>query len=267
MVDIAVNLTHRFFDPDRDAVLKECFAPGTEIKALLLTGTTFKDSEATVAMCAQYPQYKLFATIGVHPHNAKRFTVKGMARLVALLESPETRQYVKAVGECGLDYHHNCSSRAEQIKCFEAHLGLAIRYRLPLFLHERHAHREFLEVLDRYADEFRVAGVRVVVHCFTGTRAEAEEYVKRGFYIGITGWLCDVARNAPLLDALEVIPLDRLMIETDSPFLSPLGDGRNSPANLPLVLDRLAQTLKLDRDHLATVLLNNTVKFLDLPPL
>jgi len=259
MVDIGANLTNTVFHDDIDDVLRNAF--DKNIKSIIITGTSVKNSEDAISLCSKYHQYKLFSTVGIHPHNAKHMNSQSEVELSKLIVS---NKCVKAVGECGLDFNRMFSNKKSQIKCFEMQIELALKYKLPLFLHERDAHKEFLEVLDKYRD--RLKDIKVVVHCFTGNKTQAKEYVDRGFYIGITGWLCDNQRNKDLIEAVKHIPLERIMVETDSPFLTPPESKarRNTPDNIMIVIDRLAVLLGVDRKALDFIILKNTIDFFGL---
>ena len=147
-----------------------------------------------------------------------------------------------AVGECGLDYFRNFSTHEQQEQVFRTQLELATQVHKPVFLHERDAHDGFVGILQEYLP--RLSGG--VAHCFTGTTEQAQRYVDMGLYVGITGWICDERRGAALREAVRVIPLDRLLIETDAPYLIPRdirpkpASHRNEPMHLRAVLHRLA---------------------------
>ena len=148
-----------------------------------------------------------------------------------------------AVGETGLDYNRNFSPREAQLFAFERQLGLAIRCGKPLFLHQRDAHADFIACMDNVRDQIG----RAVVHCFTGDRKELFDYLDRDFYIGITGWICDERRGAHLRELMKSIPADRLMLETDAPYLLPRdldpmpSHRRNEPMYLPHICAEVAR--------------------------
>jgi TatD DNase family protein len=151
---------------------------------------------------------------------------------------------VKALGECGLDYYRDFSPRPAQRHAFEAQLGLAAELRLPVFVHDREAHEDLLALLKRYRDRL----VGAVVHCFTGERRELHAYLDLDMHIGITGWICDERRGLHLRELVRDIPADRLMLETDAPYLLPRtiqpppAHRRNEPAFLPYVLQAVAES-------------------------
>jgi TatD DNase family protein len=240
LIDIGLNLTHASFRDDRDAVVARAREAG--VCALVLTGTSLPGSRRALEMARHYAQH---ATAGVHPHDARNAgTLEGLRALAA---DPAC----VAVGECGLDFDRDFSPRPVQERVFEAQLELAAELCKPVFLHERAAHGRFHEILARHRS--RLTGA--VVHCFTGSRAELDAYLGLDCHIGITGWICDDRRGKPLRELVGHIPLDRLMLETDAPFLTPRNlvppRKRNEPAFLPLVLDAVAAAAGLPRQEVA----------------
>ena len=234
LIDIGINLSHRQFGADRDAVLRRAREAG--VRRMLVTGTSLAASQAAVDLTRHHPDL-LFATAGIHPHDASHASADALAGIAALARSPE----VRAVGECGLDFDRDFSPRPAQEAAFEAQLELACERKLPVFLHERAAHERFVAILGR----FRPRLARAVIHCFTGGARELDAYLALDLHIGITGWICDDRRGAGLRPLMARIPSDRLMIETDAPFLMPpaaKGAGRrNEPSFLVHVLDAVAR--------------------------
>ncbi|MCC7256649.1 MAG: TatD family hydrolase [Dokdonella sp.] len=210
LVDIGANLTHESFRADLDEVLARARAHG--VTQILVTGASAAGSRAAHALAAEHPGF-LHATAGVHPHHAHEYD----AATDALLRELSAQPQVKAVGETGLDYFRNYSPHAAQLDAFERQLQIAVDCGKPLFLHQRDAHEDFIACLDRVRDRI----CRAVVHCFTGERAELIDYLDRGCHIGITGWICDERRGQHLRELVRLIPADRLMIETDAPYLLP----------------------------------------------
>jgi len=264
LVDIGVNLTHRSFDRDRDAVIARGIAAG--VTSFVITGTSVPDSQRAAALARQRPAQS-FATAGVHPHHAKDCDTQTIEALRALAAEPA----VVAIGECGLDFNRDFSPRDVQERWFEAQLELAAEVALPVFLHERDASERMLAILTKHRPRL-VGGV---VHCFTGTRAEVERYLALDLHIGITGWICDERRGASLVDAAGAIPLDRLMLETDAPFLLPRAhlpappdghDGRrNEPAFLPAVVTGIARATGRDELEIALETTRTARRFFGLP--
>lgn len=198
---------------------------------------------------------------GVHPHGAKSYDPSTFRELTELWKCPE----VVAVGECGLDYNRNFSTPQTQRIAFEQQLSMAVATRKPLFLHCRDAFIDFHDMLTPVVAD----GARGVVHCFTGNRAEAEAFLAMGLDIGITGWVTDLQRGQALREALPAIPLDRLHLETDAPYLFPKNAetrrGHNEPANLPWVAASVAELMGRDVDEIIRACSSNSRRMFDLP--
>lgn len=259
-MDIGVNLTNRRFEADRDAVIERALAAG--VAWMVVTGTSVGVSRAAADLAAARPDC-LRATAGVHPHAAKT----GDERTLAALEELAARPEVVALGECGLDYNRDFSPRDVQRRWFEAQVELAAALDLPLFLHQRDAHGDFVAILRRHRPRLG----RAVVHCFTGTAAELDDYLALDLHIGITGWICDERRGLHLRDIVGRIPLDRLMIETDAPYLLPRDlrpkppGGRNEPGYLPHVLAAVAAATNRDPAAVAESTTRTARDFFGLP--
>jgi len=247
IVDIGVNLAHRSFRTDRTQVIERAFAAG--VRTMVITGANVPASQEGARIAADYPG-QLFATAGVHPHDSRNCTETTLGELRRLAAQEE----VVAIGECGLDFNRDFSPRPLQERWFEAQVALAEEAQMPLFLHERDARERFCDILTAVRKT-----VPAVLHCFTGTREELETYLEMGLHIGITGWICDERRGTHLRELVKGIPLDRLMIETDAPFLVPRTmpakpkDGRNEPAFLPYVLRTVADCLERPVEQVAEV--------------
>jgi TatD DNase family protein len=246
LIDIGANLTHDSFDADRAAVLERAAAAG--VARLIVTGTSVTNSVQAAELCAAHPG-TLFATAGVHPHHASEFDEHTSDALRALLSNPA----IVAVGECGLDFFRDLSPRTAQRHAFEAQLDLASEIGKPVFLHQRDAHAEFVEVLA--SRRSRLAGG--VAHCFTDGPVELAAYLDLDLHIGVTGWVCDERRGAKLREALPHIPLERLLIETDAPYLVPRDlvpqprGRRNEPKFLAHILERVAAGMNRSVDEVA----------------
>ena len=210
MIDIGANLTHESFRADFDAVLERARAHG--VTRIVVTGASAGGSRAARELARAHPGF-LHATAGVHPHHAHEYGEATDALLRELVATPE----VKAVGETGLDYFRDYSPRAAQVAAFQRQLAIAIDCGKPLFLHQREAHADFIACLDNVRDRIG----RAVVHCFTGGRDELVACLDRDFFIGITGWICDERRGVHLRELVKLIPADRLLLETDAPYLLP----------------------------------------------
>lgn len=236
MIDIGVNLTSARFAKDLADVIARAKSVG--VSKQLVTGTNIQESEAAIALAQHYPDY-LYTTAGIHPHNADDADDNFVEQITKLAQSPQ----VKAIGECGLDYNRNFSSPENQRRVFKAQISLAAELGLPLFLHQRDAFADWYQLLEPYFGKVPA----MVSHCFTGSEYELLKCLDAGMYVGITGWLCDKKRGQALRDIVAKIPLERLMIETDAPYLTPQNirpkpkNSRNEPAYLPYIVDMIAQ--------------------------
>lgn len=263
LVDIGVNLTHRSFANDRPAVLARARAAG--VRTLILTGTSVAHSREALALAQRHPG-ALYSTAGIHPHDAKHGGPAALQELRELASRPE----VVAVGECGLDFNRNFSPPEVQKQVFASQVELAMELGKPLFLHERDAHPAFIAVLERIARPGGSLAVPAVVHCFTGTRQALDAYLARGCSIGITGWVCDERRGRELQLLLKHIPLDRLMLETDAPFLAPRdleprpANGRNEPATLAHIAAVVARCMGRPLADVAAATTANARRFFGL---
>lgn len=256
LIDIGANLAHDSFDDDRDAVIEQAADAG--VRRMVITGSS-DDSNVEALQLARRYSGRLFSTAGVHPHHAKHYDTASDDRIRELASEPEC----VAVGECGLDYFRNFSPRDDQLRAFRAQLDIAADTGLPVFLHQRDAHDDFVEVL-----EPRLSALsRAVAHCFTGEGESLREYLAMGLYIGITGWICDERRGAHLQQIVEVIPDDRLMIETDAPYLLPRTlrprpkSRRNEPRYLAEVLRVVAECRGQSEAHVAAITTANAERF------
>jgi TatD DNase family protein len=231
-VDIGLNLSSERYEDDRDVVMERGRTAG--VTHFILTGTNLEESRTVLALARQYPGCR--STAGVHPHDASGFNTEVEAGLRELLQAPE----VVAVGETGLDFNRNYSPPDAQEAALIAQLGLAAETGLPLFLHERDASARMLEILKAHKVSHGV------LHCFTGNREVLWGYLDLGLMIGITGWVCDERRGLELQELVKEIPEDRLLLETDGPWLlprdlpSPPKSKRNEPAFLPHIAARVA---------------------------
>ncbi|WP_333497233.1 3'-5' ssDNA/RNA exonuclease TatD [Kluyvera sp. CHPC 1.251] len=234
MFDIGVNLTSSQFARDRDDVVARARDAG--VHGMLLTGTNLHESEAAQQLAERFDC--CWSTAGVHPHDASSWSSEVAEAIYTLVNKPE----VVAVGECGLDFNRNFSTPTEQEAAFTAQLAMASELGMPVFLHCRDAHDRFLTLLEPWLDHLPGA----VLHCFTGTRDEAQACLDRGLSIGITGWVCDERRGLELRELLPMIPADRLLLETDAPYLLPRdmtpkpASRRNEPAYVTHILERVA---------------------------
>jgi TatD DNase family protein len=254
LIDIGINLAHDSFDHDRDAVIDRAERAG--VTRMVVTGSSIESTRAAIDLVRQAPQ-RFRCTAGVHPHHAAELGETQLDELATLAAQPE----VVAIGECGLDYFRNFSPRAAQLSAFRQQLDLAVRLHKPVFLHQRDAHEDFVAILGEYRS--RLAGG--VAHCFTAGLEEARAYLELDLYIGITGWINDERRGLHLRDIVRHIPAERLLIETDAPYLLPRDlhpkpqSRRNEPMYLPHVLQTIAAARGEPAAELAARTTSNTL--------
>ena len=254
-VDIGINLMHRSFNSDRETVVKNAFDTG--VYPLVITGTSVRSSEIALDYAKKHKD--IYSTAGVHPHDAKSCNERTVDTLRKLAKAPQ----VVAIGECGLDYDRDFSPRDVQRKWFSEQIKLAKEIGLPLFLHERAAFSDFKAILS----EHKEICSKSVVHCFTGTKQELDTYLALGCYIGITGWICDERRGLNLRSIVKNIPIEKLMIETDAPFLTPRNlrkrpiDNRNEPVYLPHIAAEIAKCRGESTEFLTSETTKNAKNF------
>ena len=256
IIDIGANLGHDSFDADRDAVLQRARDAG--VVRMVVTGASDQGNLDAAALAEAHPGF-LYATAGVHPHHASDYDADSEQQIRELA----AKDGVVAIGECGLDYFRNFSPREAQLEAFRSQLSIAAETGLPVFLHQRDAHDDFVEVLEPMLP--RVS--RAVAHCFTGEHESLREYLAMGLWIGVTGWICDERRGRHLHDIVHLIPDDRLMIETDAPYLLPRTldpkprTRRNEPAYLTEVLRVVAEARGQSEEHVARITTENAIRF------
>ena len=259
LIDIGANLAHDSFDDDRDAVMQRAADAG--VSTMIVTGSS-DSSNIRAAELAEASDGELFSTAGVHPHHAADYTDESDA----LIRDLASKDVVVAIGECGLDYFRNFSPREAQLDAFRRQLEIAKDTGLPVFLHQRDAHDDFVEVLEPALPDLS----RAVAHCFTGEGESLREYLAMGLYVGVTGWICDERRGKHLHDIVHIIPDDKLLIETDAPYLLPRTirpkpkTRRNEPMYLPEVLHVVAQARGQSVDHVAKITTRNARRFFGL---
>ena len=249
LIDIGANLGHESFQHDFGEVLQR--AREHDVDRMIVTGASAEGSRHALALAHAHAG-RLFATAGVHPHHAIDFDDATEALLRDLARDP----MVRAVGETGLDYNRNYSPREVQLAVFERQLHIAADLQMPLFLHQRDAHADFIALLRRYRDRVPAA----VVHCFTDTSEALRDYLALDCHIGITGWICDERRGTHLRELVREIPANRLMIETDAPYLLPR-TVRPAPAhrrNEPMFLRHICEEVARDRGESAEVTAANS---------
>jgi len=259
-IDIGVNLTGSSFKDDVDQVIDRALQVGVE--QLIITGTNSEHSEKAILLTEKYESI-CYATVGLHPHHASDYSSDVDSELREML----SHKNAVAVGECGLDFNRNFSTRKEQIRAFEAQLEIAIDLQMPLFLHQRDAHEDFVSIIKSCRNDLNL----IVAHCFTGTIDEVNDYVLLDMHVGVTGWICDERRGSSLQQAAKHIPLDRIMLETDAPYLLPrdlpeksVKKNRNEPCYLPHIAKSVADHMELDEIQLMVAAYENSREFFSL---
>jgi len=259
LVDIGINLAHDSYDADRDAVLARAREAG--VTQMVVTGSSLESTRRAIGLTRQYPGV-LCATAGVHPHHAAGLHEDELPQLEELMRAPE----VRAAGECGLDYFRNFAAHNAQQRAFQWQLELAARTGRPVFLHQRDAHADFMAILREHLPRLRGG----VAHCFTGDERELRDCLDAGLAIGITGWICDERRGAHLKTLVRLIPAERLMLETDGPYLLPRdlvprpASRRNEPMYLPHVLKTVAEARGESEAQVAAATTRNARRFFGL---
>ncbi|VFP79785.1 TatD family hydrolase [Candidatus Erwinia haradaeae] len=253
MLDVGVNLTHEKFSKDRIEVVLRARTAG--ITGMIIISSTVSDSRQSIMIAKQDTKY-FWCTVGVHPHYAYTWSKESRTEICKLINEPS----VVAIGECGLDFYRSFSTRKQQVYVFQEQIELAVEFSMPLFLHCRDAHQCFMSILKPWLPNLR----SVLLHCFTGTRSELELCLEYDISIGVTGWICDPYRGRELSKLIPLIPSNRLLIETDAPWLFPKdiqlvsAKKRNEPCFLPHIMETVAKLRKDDITELSQKIINNT---------
>jgi len=234
MIDSHCHLADDVYAADLDQVVERARAAGLERVLVILEAGNPQEEKQAGAAHALWPDLRV--AVGVHPHHAKQFENDALAAAVTVREQVGRLAYARAIGEIGLDYHYDFSPREVQQAVFRAQVDLALELQLPVVIHTREAEADTIEAL-------KAAGHRLrgVLHCFTGTRELASAALDLGFYISLAG-IVTFPKALELRDIARDIPLDRLLVETDSPFLAPVPHrgGRNEPARVVHTAETLA---------------------------
>lgn len=232
-------------------------AVDARVTRMCVIATSPEEWQPTLESVKHYPEH-LCCTIGIHPHYADSAPSNFTQQIRQNIQSAR----VAAIGECGLDYNRMFSSRENQLSVFEQQLELASDLALPVYLHERDAFEDQISLLTRY--NARLSGG--LAHCFTSHTAHLKAYLDLGLYIGITGWICDPKRGDELRQALQYLPLERIVLETDAPYLFPKGmkprQRNNQPAFLPYIAERVAELKGVSVEQLNQASIINTNKLL-----
>lgn len=254
LFDTHAHLDDEQFDQDREQLIKQLSMDG--ITLCINVGANMESSQRAVKL-AETVDY-IYASIGVHPHEAQTFQKEDLENLSKQSRHPR----VKAIGEIGLDYHYDLSPRDKQKDCFLQQMELAMELKLPVIIHEREAHEDFLDLL-RTSHGTLPKGV---LHCFSGSREMARECLNLGFMISFAGPL--TFKNAgKLIEVAAFVPEDAMLIETDSPYLSPVPyrGQRNNPANVQYVAKRLAEIRKISYEDVCRLTFENGKRLFQIP--
>lgn len=246
LADSCFNINHESFKNDLGDILDAANNVGVEY--FFCPASKEKEIVDLINLSESY-QKNIFCSVGIHPHYASDLKPSTIQNLQKYLGN----EHVRAIGEIGLDYYRNFQSPEIQKKCFNAFLELASTHQYPLFLHHREAFDDFYPMIKNCIGEVPES----IVHCFTGTKSELKKFLDLGLYIGITGWVCDPKRGADLREIIKYIPLDRLLIETDAPYLVPKNmvnkprNNRNEPLFLEHIATNISELLNIDKALLA----------------
>ncbi|MCE9685950.1 TatD family hydrolase [Shewanella sp. AS16] len=257
--DIAVNLVGSALEHEIDTVIED--AAKLRVSPLLVIGSDLAESTKALALTQAHP-HRLYCTAGVHPHQASSWNDASSAELTQLCAAAQ----VVALGECGLDYNRDFSPRPVQRRVFAAQLELAAKLKMPVFMHERDANRDFIAIVKEYRPHLPNA----LLHCFTGDRAMLDACLALDLHLGITGWVCDERRGQELAALVPDIPDDRIMIETDSPYLLPRNlrpkpkSSKNKPEYLPHISEHIAGLRGQDPSQFAALCYHNSLRFFGL---
>ena len=258
IADIACNFSSDRFDSDLHEIINRAVL--NKVTKFGLICSRLRDLDKLLEIYSHYSK-QMFFTIGVHPHHANEVNDEYLKSLKDTINKYNPH----AIGETGLDFFRNLSTYEEQIYAFEEQVKIAIDTNKPLFLHQRDSHDDFIKILRKYSYDIN----KSVVHCFTGTQSQLEDYLELGCYIGITGWICDEKRNTELRKAVKNIPLSKLMIETDCPYLIPKDlpnkpkNNRNEPINLNHIVSEIARLMEIDEDTLRKETYINSLNFFE----
>jgi TatD DNase family protein len=260
LIDSHAHIDLATFDKDREQVFARARRGG--VRVVINVGLDAESSRASLEMAKQYDD--VFSTVGFHPHEASKMGAEDLKTLAELAQDDR----VVAVGEIGLDFYRNLSSRRSQEKAFRRQLDLAVELGLPVVVHCRQAHREVFKILSAWVKSTLSVGRRRrgVIHCFSGDIELAQRYIDIGFYISLAGSVTYPSAG-DLVQVAREMPLNRLLLETDSPFLAPQAyrGKRNEPAYVALIAEKVAQVREVPREKVAEAAAKNTISLFRLP--
>jgi len=246
LIDTHTHLDMPEFDHDREEVILRALKQGIEY--IITVGIGKAECEIALELAKTHPF--IYAALGVHPHNAKDMDSE-VYEYIALNSRSEK---VVAIGEIGLDFYRTLSPKEDQIECFRKFLQLAKEIKKPVIIHDRNAHKEILTILEE-ENAWEIGGV---IHCFSGDKEMAKKCIDYGFYISIPGTVTFKNANA-LRDVVKWLPIDRILLETDSPFLAPypFRGKRNEPSYVRYVADRVSKIKGVSFEEIAKITSNN----------
>ncbi len=246
LFDSHTHLDDRKFDADRDEVIQEILNAG--VTYALNAGADMDSSRRAIALSKKYPF--IYASVGVHPSDAVYMTEENIEHLRTLA----AEEKVVAIGEIGLDYHYDNTERKAQKKWFDRQMSLALDLEMPVIIHDREAHGDCMEILSKY-DLTKTGGV---LHCFSGSAEMARQAIKMGMYISFAGPVT-YKNSVNLKEVAASIPMDKILIETDSPYLPPRAyrGQRNTSAYVGLVAEEIAQLRGMDTEEVAKKTMEN----------
>ena len=265
MIDIGVNFSSKQFNNYHDTYIEHCEISG--ISKIITISNSQKEWDSNMKLVEKYKnnKVKVYTTIGCHPHNAKEAAndeyYKKMLKYFDM-------NNVVAIGEAGLDYNRLFSSKEKQIEVFKKQIEIAHILNKPLFLHERDADEDMIKILSETKKKY--PDIRGVIHCFTGKKSTMLKYLELGFYIGITGWICDNRRNADLVEAIKYLPIEKMMIETDAPWLimyeytKRFNTKRNESDALEYIVDSISTHTGYSVDNIIKFSTQNAIDFFNL---
>ena len=253
LADSHAHIDDERFDADRDEVVARALAAGVSL--IVNIGADMASSARSVALAEKYPG--IYAAVGMHPHDSQDMKETDYRQLEQWANHPK----VVAIGEIGLDYHYDLSPRPVQKEVFLRQLDLARKTGKPFIIHEREAHADMLDIIRNAA-----RGLNGVFHCFSGSVETAREYLKMGFYISVAGPVT-FPKSVKTKEVAKAVPLDRLLVETDSPYLTPqpFRGKRNEPAYVRIVAEEIANLRDISLAELAEVTTANVRKLFNIP--
>lgn len=282
VIDVGANLTNKKYSRDLDSVVQRAKDAG--VQKIMVPGTSVKSSKEALRLTRIYPDI-IYSTAGIHPHDSKSIIEE--PTIWYEFEKIAEQLECVAIGPCGLDYQRDFSEPDVQKEIFEKQLNLASLLNKPILIHERSAQKDVLEILQKYSNISQI-----IIRGFMGTTEEALKYLDRGYYLSLTGYLCKDKSDTGVRKLLEegILPLDKLLVETDSPFMYPNTRAsklptnvktaitersllylhryctfqRNEPCSLPAIVEMIAAFMKKTPDEVALATAFNALKLFGL---